>query len=457
MHEGPEISTTPSVPAQRVPESDESTGAEAVAGARGVAGRGGRSRILLAGGAALGVLLAGLVIFRPGVSPKAAPSNRPAASASATPYDKAVATLNAQTAAMVSGDEDGWLAAVDTGLKARYRSLYRNLRGLGVTSVHYGTSAGRPVKGDRSALSMRVGLFYCFGDDMCPKYTNYREPLPHISQVLTLKPVGGKYVITALGVEPQPGYDEPLPWESGDLTFAQGKRVVVAAGAGEQKYLETVLPVAERAASVADHYAALNGAPQKRYRIFLASEKQWKSWYGGTKDNWWIGLTVPLDKRGLDVMIRMAEMDDPLTLATTVQHELGHVVTLTGAFDGAAEEYRWVSEGVAEYIGWRPKSAAQSWRRDSVRRSLKGGAPKSMVPVEPGPDAPDRALDTFYGLSHLAVDCMAKKYGEAKMFTFVKLLLTQSDNDLDKAARAAYGLPFGTVDHACAAWIKTQV
>jgi len=112
---------------------------------------------------------------------------------------------------------------------------------------------------------------------------------------------------------------------------------------------------------------------------------------------------------------------------------------------------------VAEYIGWRPKSAAQSWRRDSVRRSLNGGAPKSMVPVEPGPDAPDRALDTFYGLSHLAVDCMAKKYGEAKMFTFVKLLLTQSDNDLDKAARAAYGLPFGTVDHACAAWIKTQV
>jgi len=197
--------------------------------------------------------------------------------------------------------------------------------------------------------------------------------------------------------------------------------------------------------------------PQQRYRIFLASEKQWKTWYGGTKDNWWIGLTVPLDKRGLDVMIRMAEMDDPLTLATTVQHELGHVVTLTGAFDGAAEEYRWVSEGVAEYIGWRPKSAAQSWRRDSVRRSLKGGAPKSMVPVEPGPDAPDRALDTFYGLSHLAVDCMAKKYGEAKMFTFVKLLLTQSDNDLDKAARAAYGLPFGTVDHACAAWIKTQV
>ena len=85
----------------------------------------------------------------------------------------------------------------------------------------------------------------------------------------------------------------------------------------------------------------------------------------------------------------------------------------------------------------------------------------ALITVTPalsaGPDAPNRALDTFYGLSHLAVDCMAKKYGEAKMFTFVKLLLTQSDNDLDKAARAAYGLPFGTVDHACAAWIKTQV
>jgi len=165
---------------------------------------------------------------------------------------------------------------------------------------------------------------------------------------------------------------------------------------------------------------------------------------------------MPLHRRGIDVVIRMSEMDDALTLSTTVQHELGHVATLTGASDGASDKYTWLTEGVAEYIAWTPKPAAQTERRDSVRWKLRGGTPKSMVPVEPGPNASIRAEDAFYGLSHLAVDCMAKVYGEGRMLTFVKLVLTQGKSP-DKAAPEAFGQPFGTVDHTCVAWIKKQV
>ena len=423
-----------------------------------------RMRVLLAGGAAIAVLVAGFVVLKPSSSPQAAaqaaPSEQPAPSASsapATPYDKAVAALAAQTAALVSGDENGWLAAVDPKLKARYRSLFQNLRGLGVSGLHYEPGVGQPVKGDATAVAFRADLVYCFTADMCPEHPSTDwEKAPRIAQKLTLKPVGGGYVITAVGAAPKPDFHQPTPWESGDLTFAQGKRVVVAAGAGEQKYLRTVLPVAEHAAAVADHYATLNGTTQKRYRIFLASEKQWKTWYGGENDQWAIGLAMPLNKRGIDVIIRMADMDDALTLATTVQHELGHVVTLTGAFEYDAGEDTWLSEGIAEYIGWKPKSAAQSLRRYSVRWQLGRSPMKSMVPAEPGPKAPARAGDAFYGLSHLAVDCMAHLYGEVKMLKFVRLVLTD-DNELDQAAHDAYGAPFKTVDKTCMAWIKKQV
>ena len=423
-----------------------------------------RTRVLLAGGAAIAVLVAGFVVLRPGSSPhaaaRAAPSDQPTPSASgapATPYDKAVAALDAQTAALVNGDENGWLAAVDPKLKARYRSLFQNLRGLGVSGLHYEPGIGQPVKGDATAVAIRADLVYCFTADMCPEHpSNDWEKAPRIAQKLTLKPAGGGYVITAVGAAPKPDFHQPTPWENGDLTFAQGKRVVVAAGAGEQKYLRTVLPVAEHAAAVADHYATLNGTAQKRYRIFLASEKQWKTWYGGENDQWAIGLAMPLNKRGIDVIIRMADMDDALTLATTVQHELGHVVTLTGAFQYDAGEDTWLSEGIAEYIGWKPRSAAQSLRRYSVRWQLSRSPMKSMVPAEPGPKAPARAGDAFYGLSHLAVDCMAHQYGEAKLLKFVRLVLTD-DNELDQATQDAYGVPFKTVDKTCMAWIKKQV
>ena len=62
-------------------------------------------------------------------------------------------------------------------------------------------------------------------------------------------------------------------------------------------------------------------------------------------------------------------------------------------------------------------------------------------------------IDTFYGLGHFAVDCMAQKYGERKLFEFVKLTLRE-DNTYDMASREAYGVPFKTVDKGCLTWIK---
>jgi hypothetical protein len=415
----------------------------------------------------VGVLvLAGSLVLHPRDqrAPAAIAATSAAAAPSApaaTPYDKAVAVLTAQSAALLRGDEGGWLAAVDSSrksLRTQYSNMFRSLRALGVTSFEYQPGVAQPVKDDAAAVAFRVDVAYCFGPEMCPKdaATEWQKP-PHITQRLTLRPAGTGYVIAEAASAAEKDEAEPAPWESGRLVFAQGRRVIVAAPPEQAKSLQRVLTVAEQAAAIDDRYAALIGTAQRKYRIYLAGEKQWKSWYGGEDAAWAIGLAIPLNMTGIDVLLRMKQMDDPLVMRVTLQHEMGHVVTLTGAYRADAAEDTWLSEGIAEYIGWKPRSAGGSLRKSSVRWLLhRSHPPTSMVPVQPGPNASDRAGDAFYGLSHYAADCMAHKYGEAKLFAFVRLVLA-ADNEYDQASRDALGVPFATVDKTCLKWIKQQV
>jgi hypothetical protein len=116
-------------------------------------------------------------------------------------------------------------------------------------------------------------------------------------------------VISKLAKAPEPDFHQPLPWENGRLVAVQGRRVTVLAPPEQARNLARVLPVAEQAAVVDDKFAALNHTPQDRYRIYLAGEKQWKSWYGGTGDEWAIGVSVPLNMYGTD-FVRLVLTED---------------------------------------------------------------------------------------------------------------------------------------------------
>jgi hypothetical protein len=378
----------------------------------------------------------------------AAPQPRP---------DPTAAVLRAQAAALIRGDERGWLAAVDPGkpkLRAHYRRMFASLRGLGVSQFAYHPYApGNPTGG---AVTIRTHIAYCFSRKTCPEYADvqWKGP-PRIAQALTLKRVRGRYVITALGRTAEPNGMQPTPWEHSELFFARGKRVTVAATGSQRKHLKRVLDLAEAAAVVTDRYAALVRNRQPRYRIYLADEKAWKSWYGGVPEKWAVGLAVPLNDAGTDTMLRMSQLGDTRLLATAIQHEMGHVVTLSGAVRRTGDD-RWLSEGIAEYIGWAPKPASASWRRSSVRAAFRGPKrPAGIVAKAPGPKASNRAVEAFYGLGHLAADCMARRYGERRLFDFVRLTLRQ-DSTYDHAARKAFGRPFAVVDKACIAWIGKQ-
>ena len=372
-----------------------------------------------------------------------------------TPYELLLAVTKEQAAALLRGDEPGWLAAVDRGqpkLRKRYRGMYRSLRALGVSQFEYRPST--PTLGRNGAITTETTINFCFSMDACP-----RDMAPTIRQTLTFKSLGGRYTITGLAKSRNETWLQPTPWEGGNLVFAQGKRVTVAGAPSQAKHLEQVAALADKAASVADRVAGFVGNPQQRYRVFIADNKSWRSWYGGESGKWTTGLEIPLNRAQSDVVLKMSALRDRAELARTLQHELGHVATVGGATeenDFLYRENQWLSEGVAEYVEWSPRGATASYRRTSVRLAVRGShRPKSIVAKPLSANASDRTIDAFYGLGHFAVDCMAQEFGQRKMFDFIRLRLRLGE-DLDRAARHAYGMPFATVDKACVAWIRQR-
>jgi len=368
-----------------------------------------------------------------------------------TPYDKAVFALKLHAGALLNGDETGWMAAVEPGnaeLTARYRALYRSMRSLGITRFTYTPGAGAADLKDPAAIAFPVRADYCFGADTCA--VGYPAAF---NQGLTMKEIGGRYVITAAVAEPDPDFAEPTPWQDGKMIFTQGRHVVIGADASEAAFVKTMLPAAERAAAADEPFATMLLAKQNRYRVYLAGEKQWKAWFGGL-ESWAVGVAMPISRSGYDVVLRVRELKSPVELQVTLQHEFGHVITLAGSetFD---VDNQWLSEGVAEYIGWSPRHAAQSYRRPGVEWAIARKRPTSMVPAAPGAKASLREGDAYYGLSHFAVDCMAQKYGQANMFRFVRLVLVGGE-EWDAAAKEAYHQPFAKVDQFCAGWIRAQ-
>ena len=400
----------------------------------------------------------GVVVLRPDGRPAAVAQVAPAPPRPLTPFEHAAKVLEAQATALLDGDEKGWLAAVDPGrpqLRARYRAMYTSLRALRVSDLRYHPFARDG--GRRGAVAVGADLAYCFSAAACPSWRRGAGAgPPRIRQALTFTRVNGRYVITALSDEG--GDMRPTPWEAGELAFAQGRRVTVAAARSQAKHLRRVLAIAERAAAVNDRFAGYLDNPQTRYRVYLADAKAWKTWYGGIDAKWTVGYAVPLNTAGTDVVLRMSELlKDRRLLATTIQHELGHVITVGGVASRDAARDRWLSEGVAEYIGWSPTSARQSWNRYGARAAFRGGRQPRTIAAKPFRARADvRTVDTFYALGHFAADCMAARYGERRLFTFVRLVL-RDGKPYDRAARVAFGTPFATVDRRCRAWIRDRV
>jgi hypothetical protein len=283
----------------------------------------------------------------------------------------------------------------------------------------------------RAGRDGKTELTYCFTAPKCPKNS------PKIEQ--TVKAANGK--ITALSTTAGP---EPTPWEQGDLIFTQGKRVTVGAPKALKSRLREVAEIADEAATIDDRYAAYADNRQTRYRIFLATDQTWRTWYGGKATEWAVGYMQPLGPAGADVVINPSRLPTRAALREVIQHELGHVATISGVT--TRREDMWLVEGVAEYIGMQPRRAADTYSKSALRRPTRLNPP----PLRDGASAKEVAA--FYAAGHFAVDCLVTQFGEPRAMEFVRQRLRLGDS-LDDASRSAFGKPFSSVDGTCVEWV----
>jgi hypothetical protein len=334
--------------------------------------------------------------------------------------------LRKQAAAVNRGDLSGWLAPVAPSLRPHYQNLFRTLRALNAT-VDYRVAEGGDVE-----------LAYCFAGPKCPKDS------PRIAQRFVVR----NGVITAVAKPARPTALQPTPWEQGDLIFARGRRVTVGAPKALKNRLKEVVALADQAAAVDDRFAAYVDNRQPRYRVFLATDKLWRTWYGGKATTWAVGYMQPLGPAGADVVVNPSRLTSRTALKEVIQHELGHVATIGGVT--TKHEDMWLVEGVAEYIGMQPLRADDTYSKGALRRTARLNQP----PLRDG--AGEKEVSAFYAQGHFAVDCLVTKFGEPRAMEFVRLRL-RLGNSLDMAARSVFGAPFRKVDATCVDWISNRV
>jgi hypothetical protein len=362
--------------------------------------------------------------------------------------------LRGQVDALLSGDEKGWLAPVDVRAQSRYRAIYRNLRNLEVSRADYGVEIlDRSTAG---TINARVMLGYCLSDAICPAWANRVDTgAPKLLYQLTLTRRGDDYVVTGIADVKDGNHLQPTPLENTELRFVRGRRVIVAGPPGQAKNLKRVLRAAEKAAAITDRFST---GPPARYRIYLADDRSWKRWYGGRLSKWVVGYHLALNQTGSDIVLKAGRvLDSDRQLALTVQHEMAHAVTMVPSHNRDQSEDLWLIEGIADYIGFLPGKPQNTESRYALRAWFdEHGAIKSIVRPELTGKSDDLTVSTLYATGHYAVGCMVDRYGQTRMLDFVKRVL-QDGQELDPAARAAFGKPFKTVDRACVSWITQRV
>jgi hypothetical protein len=360
--------------------------------------------------------------------------------------------LSARAAALLRGDEAGWLHDVDPAhpqLAAELRQMYTTLRALHVSSwreTAVGAVASQPLP---TAANVAVHVRYCLARAGC----TLAATVPWLDEKLDFASHDGRVWITfqATPLVKRAEYT-PAPWQTGPLQARLGSRVLVAAPPELAGRLDEVLAAGEQAAQVADRYARFTTAPE-HYLVYLAGPTQWAQWYGGippAADP--IAYAIP--NRGLDlpVVVDLAHVRAG-QLQIVLQHEFGHIVTLADAeprydfFD--IDE--WLSEGVAEYIDWVGKSPTSYERLGDLRRFLHAGWDGQLRHLISRVDP--TSASAVYAIGYLALRYLADHYGEAAMLTFVNEV-RRKNTRIETAAQAVFGKPWTAINNECATYIR---
>lgn len=363
--------------------------------------------------------------------------------------DRITVQLERQSAALLRGDRAGFLAIAEPAVQADLRRRFATLRALRVSSWQarpkgLPTEAGRPGE-----WRLSVEFRYCFVAPNCRPSSLLVETRwrvggaePRLLEQARSKPVprlAGRGTVQVGG----------LPWEMSDLVVAVGKRTLVATTPAFRKRLPNLLARAEAAAKVADQYV-VGAARPDRYRIYYAGPGEWKRWYGGDQPEWVAGYAI-----GVGGDHEVVLKDNRYTAAgldEILRHELAHVASLPD-HDNRSDSTWWLTEGLAEHAGADGRAIGRYVGLSATRRLVNRGWDGKLDNLAPDENTPDARVTGSYGIAYLAVRYLVDRFGEERVFAFVKAVI--HDRRIPRqTSDEVFGVPWSTLHDDCVKHIR---
>ncbi|NLU67679.1 hypothetical protein HCC30_10415 [Streptomyces sp. HNM0574] len=355
--------------------------------------------------------------------------------------------LDDQAAAVTGGGPDGardFLATVDPaarGYRLQQQRVFANLERLPLAEFSYRlTGAPRRTDGDGTGqvrAEAEAELSY--------RLRGYdHRPVVSTERLSFVRRGEDWYVRAELS-----GSDRQL-WEQGEITAVRGARSVVLGVGQSRARLRALARDADRAVTeVTDAWphgwprrAVLEvpGSAEEMAGLLDASPSEYEGIAAVTTGESGVSPDAPADRVLVnpDAYGELSEEGRRIVLT----HEAVHVATRTHTSDSTP---MWLSEGLADWIGYRGSDRTPREAAPELTRALrKDGPPRALPSDEDFRFGGGRhVLGRAYEGSRLACELIARDWGESRLAAFYVAVGRQgkdADAAVDEALRAELGL-----------------
>ncbi|MGC4894329.1 hypothetical protein [Micromonospora sp. DT31] len=415
-----------------------------------------------------------------------APAPKAAAGANGVTVTNAELTtlLDRHSKALAAKDLDGYLAAFDPARKdlvAGQTRLFRNLAKLPLSVARYETieKQGRASDAFGQGVTFQLDVSFVHqldGFDLAPVSQWYRWTVVRASRDAPVR-------VTAVTGAPAAANGSsktvhyPGPWDRWrEIHVERTPHALVIADATRAASAKRYAPIAE--AAVARNLevwraGGLTGAVPDGFVFTLAKGKEEMTtlFRIGTEKATEAGFSLP--------MVAAERKDGEFTIGATrvvvdtedgfftrsggdndagmvFRHEVAHSLMAhrmkLSDVNGLDRIDEWVTEGFAEYVAFHGRPLSASARTGPAKWLVRDGW-TGRLPSNGEWKNPER-LGFHYWLGHAAMNHLADKHGEAKLFRFVEAVY--GGTPADRAARDVLGVSLGDFEAGWAAYVRAQ-
>ncbi|MFJ6952397.1 hypothetical protein [Micromonospora aurantiaca (nom. illeg.)] len=394
------------------------------------------------------------------------------------------ALLDRHSKALAAKDLDGYLAAFDPARKeliAGQTQLFRNLGKLPLSVARYETIERQGRAGDAFGQGVTFQLDVSFvhqldGFDLAPVTEWYRWTIIRTGKDAPIR-VTAVTGAPAAGIGGSKTVHYPGPWDKWrEIHVERTPHALLIADAARAGVAKRYAPAADVAVTNGLAVWRASGPPgpvPSGFVITLADGKdEMTSLYRigtekATEAGFSLGLVAAERKDGKDTIggTRIVvdtrdryftrtggDNDARMVLRHEVAHSLMTPRTDLTAVDAFSKLDEWVVEGFAEYIAFHGRPLGASERTAQARQLVRGGW-NGTLPGNGEWDDPDR-LSFHYWLGHAAMNHLAEKHGEVKLFRFVEAVY--GGTPTDRAARDVLGVSLDEFQAGWAAYVRAQ-